>query len=351
MASPDDPKRPAAPGPGKSTLTGQLPAHTAKAVKGGNDNVDINHLNKAHAGMDTARLGQAAELAALEHERKHAHSAHKKHALDKQIKQIKHDHLGYQTLKASKYYDQEGRELGDIPAHTAVLINAGTLAKIKLNPNTDASTQVAGPAHAGGVECAFVFETVDPADPHAARNSAGGWIPTSVLPHAARKEERSIAHKIRKARGDKHDKFDAQAVPILTSAGVAANPPDLTGKFTYPKGKQVGKRGTPENQAKDYLYNLSLNVPRSGGKRFGVETTRLDRDADTGANDEGQHPTHPLDHYHEFYPETPRKEVSINLYDKDGTAPSGQMWFVYGYVRTSADAKIYGWINKKMLAQ
>jgi hypothetical protein len=30
---------------------------------------------------------------------------------------------------------------------------------------------------------------------------------------------------------------------------------------------------------------------------------------------------------------------------------SGEMWFVHGYVRTSAGAKIYGWINKKMLAQ
>jgi hypothetical protein len=353
VASPDnDPKRAAAPGPGKSTLTGQLSAHTAKAVKGGDDNVDIDHLNKDHAGMDTARLGQSAELAALEHKRKHAHSAHEKHALDKQIKQIKHDHLGYQTLKASKYYDQEGRELGDIPAHTAVLINAGTVTKIKLNPNTNTSTQVAGPdASAGGVECAFVFETVDPADPHATRKSAGGWIPTSVLPPAARKEDRSIASKISKARDDKHDKFEAQPIPILTSAGVAANPPDLTGKFTYPKGKQVSKLGKPENQGQDYLYNLSVNVPLSGGKRFGVETTRLDRDADTGANDEGQHPTHPLDGYHEFYPEAPRKEVPIDLYDKDGTVPSGKMWFVYGYVRTSADAKIYGWINKKMLAQ
>jgi hypothetical protein len=117
VASPDnDPKRAVAPGPGKSTLTGQLPMHTAKLVKGGDDNVDIDHLHKDHAGMDAARLGQSAELATLEHERKHAHSAHEQRALDKQIKQIKHDHLGYQTLKASKYYDPEGRELGDIPS-------------------------------------------------------------------------------------------------------------------------------------------------------------------------------------------------------------------------------------------
>lgn len=199
--------------------------------------------------MDTARLGQSAELAALEHERKHAHSAHEKHPLDQQIKQIKHDHLGYQTLKASKYYDPEGRELGDIPAHTAVLINAGTLTTIKLHPNTNSSTQVAGPdASAGGVECAFVFETVDPADPKATRKSAGGWIPTSVLPPAACKEERSIASKIRKARDDKHDRFEAQPIPILTSTR-GRNKPARSDRQVHVSqgqaGRQAGKAGEP----------------------------------------------------------------------------------------------------------
>ncbi|HEY0191808.1 MAG TPA: hypothetical protein VGC42_11855, partial [Kofleriaceae bacterium] len=41
------------PGPGKSTLVGKItgPAHAkaAKAVKGGDDNVDIDHLNTEHA--------------------------------------------------------------------------------------------------------------------------------------------------------------------------------------------------------------------------------------------------------------------------------------------------------------
>lgn len=236
-----------------------------------------------------------------------------------------------------------------------MLINAGTLTKIKLNPGTTNSTPVAGPdANAGGVECVFVFETVDPKDPapKPQRDSAGGWLPISVIPPEARAAQRSLARQISKVRDDKHDKFDAQPIAILTAAAAAQNPPDLTDKFTYKKDKQVSpKSGLPMNQAKDYLYNLSLNVPRSGGERFGVETARLDRDLDTGAVDEGVHPTRPLDGYHEFYPETPRNEVPINLFDRGGTRPSGKMWFVYGYVLTSAGAKVYGWINKKMLAQ
>lgn len=346
-------------GPGKSTLVGKLDgpvqARAAAAVKGGDDNVDIDHLNTEHAGQDTARLGQEAELKHLEHKLAKAHSAHDKKAIEKKIEQIKHDHKGFQITKGSPLYDQEGRVMGNLPAHTAVLINAGTLTKIKLNPGTDAQTQVAGPSSTATpghkvVECAFVFETIDPQDPAGARKPTGAWIPTAVLPAAARKDERALASKISHARDDKHDQFDAQPIAILTAAAALANPPDLKDKFTYPKGKQFGRTGARENQAQDYLNNLSLNVPRSGGERFGVETTRLDRDLDNGATDEGTHPSHPLDAYHEFFPEEPRKEVAINLYDLGGTRPSGQMFFVYGYVKTSANAKIYGWINKKQLS-
>jgi hypothetical protein len=344
-----DPQRAGVSEPGKSTLTGQLPAHAARAVPGGAHNADIDHLNHDHHGMDTARLGESAELTHLEAKRKHAHSEHEKHALDKQIAQLKHDHLGYKASHTTSLYDIEGRPLRPIKAHTPVLINAGTLTKLALNPTATASMPVATPnAHAAGVECVFVFETVEP---DGSRISAGGWVPTSALPKAVGTEQHALAKEIRKERGDSHDKFVAQPVAILTLATARTNPPDITDKFTYPKGKQFSKSGQKENQAQDYMANLSLNIPRSGGKRFGVETTRLPTGLDSNvASDPGVNPGHPLDAYHEFYPQEPRNEVAIDLYDKDGTTPAAKMWFVYGYVRTSADAKIYGWINKKMLA-
>jgi len=262
-------------GPGKATLTARPTTH--ERVPGGALNVDVNQLNNAHHGTDTARLGESAELAHLERERKHAHKPEDKKKLDKQIACIiKHDHLSYETTHKTHFYDIAGRPIQEVPAYTPVQINAGTLTKLKLNPTATPVSPVDGPqASAQAVECVFVFQTIHPDGSF----GTDGWMPAKDLPKAVDKNQRALVMQISHERDDRHRHFAATPIKVLTRDEGMANPPDITDMFTYPPPKQVVKNKR-ENQAKDYLSNLSLNIPNSNpphsdGKRFGIETTRL----------------------------------------------------------------------------
>jgi hypothetical protein len=280
--------------PGKSTLAHEASAHAHHhGVPGGNQNVDIDHLNRHfHPGADTARIG--------EHDPKH--------------------HNSFRTLHATSLYDNEGVAGALVPAGSAVVINAGAITRLTCAPENKA------------VDCVFVFGYWLVEGGHQKYSSNGGWMKASALPHAVDHEQRTLASRIAHQRGDAHHAFE-QGVPIQIKTGADAAADGIENLYTYPPPFQVNH----ENLAVYYYNNLSLNLPRTGGKRFGVETDRL--------------PTHPLHASTlEFFPERPLLEASIDLFAQGAHHPSGKkLTFVYGYVKSDANAKIYGWINRSML--
>jgi hypothetical protein len=298
----------AAPKAGKSTRVEE--AHAASSsvprlqlgdVKGGAQNVSLETLNK-HPGLDDNRIGP-----------------HKDNA--------------YATIHPTLVYATDGKPTvtKPIPAGAHCWINAGAITKIVCKEG-------GMPKHA--IDCVYVFGY------HPAGNSdekyhvmVGAWMPATALPHIVDLQQNALKERIAHQRGDGHEKsgggVEIRAKTDAKADGVA----DL---YTYPK--QTGDA----NMAKYYYNNLSLNLPATGtgaSERFGVSTTGImaaSMDPQTG---------HKLDPYREFYPEEPVKMESIPLYKKGlhSTKPVSKMTFVYGYVKTDAGAKIFGWINKASL--
>ena len=274
----------AAHAPGKSTR-----------VPGGELNVDIDRLNRHFdPGEDTARIGD---------------------------RDAKH-HDSFVTQHATHLFDDSGVATGIVPAHADVVINAGAITRLVCKPDKHA------------VDCVFVFGYwLAGAGGHDEYSSSGGWMKASALPGAVDRDQHALANQIERERGDGRRAFEA-GVPITIKTGADGAADGIANLYTYPPPYQVHH----ENLAVYYYNNLSLNIPHSGGARFGVETDRLS--------------THPLDPSTlRFYPEHPHQEVSIDLYAQGAHHPSGKkLTFVYGYVTNDAGSKIYGWINKLMLA-
>jgi hypothetical protein len=301
--------------PGRGT---QAEAHEASAahesdVEGGADNVNPESFN-AHPGngygKDYSRLARA----------------HGKR---------------FTTIKATPMYQLDGTaetQAGKppasapagtpatqtevmIPAGTPVEINAGAITKLVLRgPGQPAKAPT---PHGHAVECVFIFN----ADGH------GGWMPTSALPPEVKREQLSEAKTIEHERGDAHHQF-GHGIEILK--GVTPQTEGVEELYTYPHQTTVA------NKAKYYFGNLSLNLPFTSANRVGVLTTNIPGPSAP----EG----HALDPYREFFPREPAQVESIPLFRRGSSKPTGRkLTFVYGYVKTDAGGKVYGWINRAML--
>jgi hypothetical protein len=286
---------PAAPGR-ISRVQAEAAGHHGRGVPGGNLNVDIDKLNH-HPGIDSARLGHPDRA----------------------------DHNSYRTVRAAALYDNTGAPSPTVvPAGSPVAINAGAVTKLTCHGFEPTR---------GPVDCVFVFGYWQIGDKGKQTYvGSGGWMQASALPRVVDTEQRGLASRISHERGDAHHEFGAP-ITILPKSGNDAVADGITGLYTYPPPYQVHR----ENLAIYYYANLSLNLPRTGGKRFGVETDRIPLDGPAS--------------YREFHPQTPRQEVTIPLFAQGAKHPSGKtLTFVYGYVVNDAGSKIHGWINRLMLA-
>lgn len=318
----------ARPGPGKQTLTGvaELQAQTASTVPNDKLNVDIDHLNKKHPGIDTARLGvrpeDEAAIAKLKKAREDSHDPKQQKKLSERIAAIRNTHFAYKTLHAASMYDIDGRRVQPIiPAHTAALINAGAITKLVLDPD---------PTHPNkpAVDCVFVFQTYKADGTLFSAN--GGWMMASNFTKAVESEQKALSKEISHERDDAHHQFASQPIPVANKTGANAAVDGIQDLYTYPPPFQKHH----ENLAIYYYSNLSLNVPRTGQKRFGVEATRLPHNSTSL-----------------FYPQVPYQHISIPLFAHGSKTPvlGKQLTFIYGYVVDDAGAKIYGWINQLMI--
>jgi hypothetical protein len=285
---------------GNETVQHALKRRAHHGVAGGNLNVDIDHLNKQHPGTDTARLGHPDQT----------------------------DHNSFRTVGETTVFDNDGTPIGPVIAsHSPVRINAGAITKLICHPSKEAEDVV------------FVFAVYDLAGKNVV-STTGGWMKASHLPRVVDAEQRALANQIAHLRHD-GKQHAGHGIPLLPPGAWGSDP--RRELHTYPPPHQKTKGGGPENTARDYYSNLSLNIPRSGGKRFGVETTRIPfADPD---------PTHPINPHAEFYPVEPIQRVSIPLFTEGATIPTPgmELTFVYGFVKNDADQKIFGWINTAML--
>lgn len=211
----------------------------------------------------------------------------------------------------------DGSMIGTIDKQQPLRVDAGAVSKIAVQDEDGEAT-----------ECVLGFK-VSLSD---GRNVAG-WVPVDGLgddahTRAVVKKDRAVARRLKRRRPGGKDLKNTSAWRV----NLAADTSRFEGLFVKPK------QDTNENKAEHYckrpttnVVNLLVNIPDTGGSRFGVPCDVL---ADGT-------PFNRIDN-------VAKGHTPLWLPDSEQQAPQF-LTFVYGYTVNSAGTRTYGWINEAMI--